>query len=85
MVFIESRLNIKEDEDGEEMFTLSEVLSLPDSYTVKVGGSLWEISQVFCVSLDHINRLNHLGSDIIYPGQYIKIPNALMGTHSDIH
>ncbi|MFT7184903.1 MAG: N-acetylmuramoyl-L-alanine amidase [Pseudohongiellaceae bacterium] len=83
--FIESRINAEEDEDLEEEYVASGVLSLPDSYVVKAGDSLWKIGQLFGVSVDHINRLNHLGSDIIHPGQHIKIPHALTGTHSVFH
>ncbi|MFT5760560.1 MAG: N-acetylmuramoyl-L-alanine amidase [Alteromonadaceae bacterium] len=83
--FIESRITIEEDEDFDEDLTLSETLSLPDHYVVKSGDSLWKIGQLFGVSVDHISRLNHIGGDIIHPGQNIKIPHVHVVTHSSIH
>jgi len=84
--FMERRLDMEEDEeDIEEVFSQSDTLSLPENYIVKSGDSLWKIGQIFGVSVDHINRLNHLGGDIIHPGQSIKIPHTLAGTHSVIH
>jgi hypothetical protein len=83
--FIESRLLIEEDEDAEEEFTHNDALSLPENYIVKAGDSLWKIGQIFGVSVDQINRLNHLGGDIIHPGQNIKIPHALSGVQNAIH
>lgn len=43
-------------------------------YTVHKGDSLWKISQKYNVSIAEIKRINELETDIIYPGQKLKIP-----------
>ncbi|GGH75307.1 LysM repeat protein [Pullulanibacillus pueri] len=46
------------------------------SYTVKSGDSLWTISQQVNLSIDKIKSLNHLQSDIIYPGQKLTLSSS---------
>lgn len=43
-------------------------------YTVRKGDSLWKIGQRFNVSVAEIKRINELTSDLIYPGQKLKLP-----------
>ena len=46
-------------------------------YTVQKGDSLWKIAQEQLGSgtrYTEIMQLNHLSSDVIYPGQIFKLP-----------
>lgn len=47
------------------------------TYTIKSGDTLWRIAQNNHISLDELLSLNNLNaSDIIYPGQVIKLTSA---------
>ena len=47
------------------------------TYTIKSGDTLWRIAQDNHISLDELLSLNNLNaSDIIYPGQVIKLTSA---------
>lgn len=43
------------------------------SYTVKSGDTLWGISRANYVSITQLKTINNLKSDIIYPGQVLKL------------
>ncbi len=42
-------------------------------YVVQKGDSLWRIAKRFGVSVQQLRRLNHLQSDLIYPGMRLRI------------
>ena len=44
------------------------------TYTVKTGDSLGKIAHRFGTTVTEIKRINHLRSNIIYPGQKLEIP-----------
>ncbi|WP_100486735.1 LysM peptidoglycan-binding domain-containing protein [Sporolactobacillus pectinivorans] len=56
--------------------------SLASVYTVKSGDSLWAIAQSHGVSVAAIKAANGLGSNMIYPGQKLKLSAAAQGTAS---
>ncbi|MEJ6950631.1 L,D-transpeptidase family protein [Natronospora cellulosivora (SeqCode)] len=43
-------------------------------HTVQRGESLWVISRKYNVTITDIKRINNLSSDLIHPGQELKIP-----------
>ncbi|GMB10621.1 MAG: glycosyl hydrolase family 25 [Candidatus Improbicoccus devescovinae] len=50
------------------------------NYTVKSGDNLWSIAQVFLKTGSNyvkIKQLNNLTTDVIYPGQILKIPYSI--------
>ena len=63
----ERRLNIG-DED-QDPTSDSSLLSLPESYEVKGGDSLWKIAQLFGISVSSLRAKNNLTDDTIHPGQ----------------
>jgi len=46
----------------------------PDEVEVKEGDSLWRIATLAGVSVDALKVANKLNSDLIVPGQVLKIP-----------
>lgn len=54
---------------------------MPDlTYTVQPGDSLWEISNIFGVSISAIRSANHLDTSAIYPGEKLVIePSSAFG------
>lgn len=44
-----------------------------DTYTVKVGDSLWSISKSFNISVINLMELNGLKDSLIYPNQVLRI------------
>jgi len=53
------------------------------SYVVKSGDSLWSISQKAHLSVDQIKTLNHLTSDVIFPGQKLVLSGSTNSTLSN--
>lgn len=74
---------------GSVLFALLVILPMdtvaqtPATYTVRSGDYLMAIAQRYGVSLAEINQANNLQTDIILPGQNLKIPNALLSLESD--
>jgi len=46
-------------------------------YVVKKGDSLWSLSRQFDISVERIRALNDLESDVLNPGQVLRIPHVL--------
>ncbi len=42
-------------------------------YFVQKGDSLWNIAKHYHTTVEHLKALNHLETDVIYPGQQLKI------------
>ncbi|MFG6116532.1 LysM peptidoglycan-binding domain-containing protein [Halobacillus sp. MO56] len=53
--------------------TIGAGVASAESVTVQSGDSLWKFSQQYGVSIYKIKELNGLSSDIIYPGQTLKV------------
>lgn len=46
---------------------------ISDTYTVKAGDSLWEISQTYGTTVNNLKQINNLSSNVIYVGQVLKL------------
>jgi LysM repeat protein len=53
-------------------------------HIVKKQETLYQISKIYNVTVDDIIRINHLKSEEISTGQYIKIPSLLMNADADL-
>lgn len=56
--------------------TVTETPSVGSTYKVQAGDSLWGISQKTKVSVANLKAWNQLQSDVIHPGQVLKLSNA---------
>ena len=70
--FLSERHILAEDED---LIPPDEVspLTLPESYEVVSGDTLWKISRVYGVTVDSLREKNDLENDSIHPGQMLVI------------
>jgi len=53
-------------------------------YTVKSGDSLYKIGQTNGVPVQIIQSMNHLNSNMIYPGQKLTLPDSLSSNDKDL-
>ncbi len=53
-----------------------------DTYIVKSGDTLWGISKSYGISINGLKSLNGLTSDIIHPGQKLKVSGSAAVTSS---
>ncbi|RKZ70616.1 MAG: hypothetical protein DRQ44_00055 [Gammaproteobacteria bacterium] len=67
---VDYKIHDDEDAASEEMLS---PLAIPASYKVKRGDSLWKISNTFGVSIADLKSINNLTSDVIQPGQELKL------------
>lgn len=54
----------------------SQVTVSSHEYVVQKGDSLWSVSRHFDVSMEKIREANQLQSDVLTPGQRLRIPNS---------
>lgn len=50
-------------------------------YIVHPGDCLWDISQKYGIAIELIKSINGLTSDLIFPGQHLKIKNIAAYSH----
>lgn len=50
--------------------------SSQNTYTVQKGDSLWKIAVKFKLTVNQLKAVNNLSSDVIYPGQVLKLSGS---------
>src|SRR5690606_27148832 len=58
--------------------------SSSDTYTVKKGDTLWAISRKYGMTVDELKKLNGLKSDLIHPGQKLKVKSNATPKTTDL-
>lgn len=68
-----------------------ENLMQADDYVIQRGDSLWSLSRQFGISVERLSKLNDLKSDVLTPGQVLRIPKenqlhqgAMDGTYKGV-
>ncbi|WP_170006792.1 cell wall hydrolase [Bacillus fonticola] len=61
---------------GASIMSVTSQAEANGGYTVQKGDSIWKIAQQYDVSIEDIQQVNQLSTDVIYPGQSLSIPDG---------
>lgn len=86
-ILSEGRWNAFKQAIANELKELSKPQPQPsssDTYTVKKGDTLWAISRKYGMTVDELKKLNGLKSDLIHPGQKLKVKSNATPKTTDL-